>query len=349
MDYYELLQVHPRADQTAIEAAYNRLRAMYDPAKLEGAADELVQLARQKRDDLDHAYTVLSDPVRRAAYDSEQDALHGPATVEDDDDVDEDVADENEVLDYRPLPPARRTEREKTFDSHPLRASAAPRRARGRAATAPPANRAWIGPALVGVLLAAVLIGSWFLTGGFTPAAVSAPPTATPSPFDQFEADIAQYKALITQTPTDANALIAYGNLLYNSAEIVRENDPNSMLYQQRLPRWLEATEVYSQALAIQPDNITVRADLGVSSCNYGAATGDNTYIRNGIAEAKRAATQAPNDERVLYNLSRCLLSSTPPQTEEALTNLRKIVSIAPADSPFAAQAQQLIQQNGGQ
>ena len=74
-DYYETLQVHPRADATAIEAAYARLRELYDPARLDGAADELVDLARAKRDAIERAYAVLSDPARRAAYDQEQDAL----------------------------------------------------------------------------------------------------------------------------------------------------------------------------------------------------------------------------------------------------------------------------------
>src|SRR3954464_15010173 len=74
-DYYETLQVHPRADATAIEAAYARLRELYDPARLDGAADELVDLARAKRDAIERAYAVLSDPARRAAYDEEQAAL----------------------------------------------------------------------------------------------------------------------------------------------------------------------------------------------------------------------------------------------------------------------------------
>src|SRR6476620_8150901 len=80
-DYYETLQVHPRADATAIEAAYNRLRELYDPAKLDGDADELVDLARAKRDAIERAYAVLSDSVRRAAYDEEQ-AAFGPTKDE---------------------------------------------------------------------------------------------------------------------------------------------------------------------------------------------------------------------------------------------------------------------------
>src|SRR4051812_21472520 len=74
-DYYETLQVHLRADATAIEAAYARLRELYDPARLDGAADELVDLARTKRDAIERAYAVLSDSGRRAAYDAEQAVL----------------------------------------------------------------------------------------------------------------------------------------------------------------------------------------------------------------------------------------------------------------------------------
>jgi DnaJ-class molecular chaperone len=74
-DYYETLQVHPKADQDAIAAAYARLRELYDPVRLDGAAEELAELARQKRDALERAYAVLGDPTRRVAYDAEQAAL----------------------------------------------------------------------------------------------------------------------------------------------------------------------------------------------------------------------------------------------------------------------------------
>src|SRR5690349_13159341 len=84
-DLYETLQVHPRADTAAIQAAYQRLRDLYDPARLDGAADELLELARAKRDAIEHAYAVLGDPVRRATYDSELAARasdHRPPTTD---------------------------------------------------------------------------------------------------------------------------------------------------------------------------------------------------------------------------------------------------------------------------
>src|SRR6266540_681586 len=155
-DYYETLQVHPRADQDAIAAAYARMRDLYNSAKLDGAAEELADLARQKRDAIDRAYAVLGDAVRRAAYDAEQAALRTtsdegtgvrpssyvlrPNTAE-------------ELLDYRPLPPARRTERPRGFDARPVRAPAG-----GRVARAPATYR-WAAPvALAGVVVLIIAI-----------------------------------------------------------------------------------------------------------------------------------------------------------------------------------------------
>jgi hypothetical protein len=64
--------------------------------------------------------------------------------------------------------------------------------------------------------------------------------------------------------------------------------------------------------------------------------------VRNGTAEVRRAAQSTPDDARVLLSLGQCLVSSSPPVTEEALASWRKIVA-QDSSSPLAAQAQQLI------
>src|SRR5205085_1087440 len=193
-DHYEILQVHPRADSEAISAAYARLRALYDPEQLDGAADELVELARLKRDQIERAYAVLSDPVRRASFDAE---LTTALPARPAGSVAREPAPQEELLlDYRPLPPARRAERSRAF-----------------------------------------------------------------------EGQIPALRSAAEQNPNDPQAWIDYGDLLYNSAEIVRENAPQSAIYQQRLPRWLEATQAYTRALALEPDNALTRADLGASAC----------------------------------------------------------------------------------
>lgn len=61
-DYYAILQVHPQAEQEVIDAAYRRLAAKYHP-DVNKAPD-----AGEKMKQLNAAYEVLSDPVKRAAY-----------------------------------------------------------------------------------------------------------------------------------------------------------------------------------------------------------------------------------------------------------------------------------------
>ncbi|MBI2852915.1 MAG: DnaJ domain-containing protein [Chloroflexi bacterium] len=63
-DYYEVLQVHFRAEKGVIDAAYRRLAAKYHPdvSHVSDAGDRMKQI--------NAAYEVLSDPVTRAAYDA---------------------------------------------------------------------------------------------------------------------------------------------------------------------------------------------------------------------------------------------------------------------------------------
>ncbi|KAB8142515.1 DnaJ domain-containing protein [Chloroflexia bacterium SDU3-3] len=329
-DYYEILQVHPKADADAIRAAYERMLDRYSAARLEGAADELVSLARQKRDDIERAYAVLADPQRRARYDDEL-AL-APA---------DELGEDEETLDYRPLPPAGRAERPRDIDRAQRRAS--PGGAAG-------GRLAQVNPALVvfGILAAVALIATAaFLISGQQPGTLlDAQPTATPTvDFNQFESEIAAAEAAAKQSPTDPDKWVDYGNVLYNSAEIVREFQPDSQLYQQRISRWLEATEAYSQALALDPQDSAVRADYGMSSCFYGAGTGSKDYVQRGLAAVQQAAQQLPSDPRVQISLGFCLISDDPPRVSEAMAAWVKVRETQPADSSFGRQAQQMIEQ----
>ena len=61
-DHYEILQVSPRAHSLVITRAFRLLVAMYHPDNKETADEEMFRRVVE-------AYRVLSDPVRRAAYD----------------------------------------------------------------------------------------------------------------------------------------------------------------------------------------------------------------------------------------------------------------------------------------
>lgn len=64
LDYYVILQVHPKAEKSVIDAAYRKLAARYHPdvSCTPDAAERMKQI--------NAAYEVLSDPVKRAEYDS---------------------------------------------------------------------------------------------------------------------------------------------------------------------------------------------------------------------------------------------------------------------------------------
>lgn len=63
-DYYEILQVSPRADQEIIERAYRLLAKRFHPDNRDSGD-------AAKFGSLMEAFQVLSDPERRAAYDEE--------------------------------------------------------------------------------------------------------------------------------------------------------------------------------------------------------------------------------------------------------------------------------------
>jgi curved DNA-binding protein CbpA len=62
-DYYELLQVSPRADQETLERVFRHLAKRYHPDNHDsGNADKFTELV--------DAYRILSDPAHRAQYDA---------------------------------------------------------------------------------------------------------------------------------------------------------------------------------------------------------------------------------------------------------------------------------------
>ena len=62
-DYYAILQVAPGADPDVINAAYRRLATKYHP-DVNPSADALERMKQ-----MNAAYAVLSDPLKRAEYD----------------------------------------------------------------------------------------------------------------------------------------------------------------------------------------------------------------------------------------------------------------------------------------
>lgn len=364
-DYYETLQVHPKADSEAIRAAYERLRLRYDPAQLEGAADELVELARRRRDEIERAYAVLGDPARRADFDKELSARAAEAVPpepaeEDDGEPDDDM------LDYRPLAPARRQERPRDFNAQPSVAPSKAARRSGRRAAKKSGLPAWIAPVLIvavatfAIVLITLVTTVWnapqqAASTPSTPAGAGAQgqPTAAPTPsvdevVNQFEAQITAARQVAQQVPDNANAWIELGNALYDSIVVVREridSGDQSLqgVYIERLPRWLEARDAYAKALEIDPKNAVARADMATALCYYGVGINDQSYVAQGLDAANQAVADAPEEGRALLSKGLCLISSDPPQTAQALEQWQKAIVMSNVEPGVAQQARQLI------
>ena len=70
IDPYSVLGVARTASESEIRAAYHALVAKYHPDRYQG--NPLEDLASEKLVAINRAYEILSDPARRAAYDSGQ-------------------------------------------------------------------------------------------------------------------------------------------------------------------------------------------------------------------------------------------------------------------------------------
>ena len=73
-DYYRILQVHPGAEREVVDAAYRKLASKYHP-DVSHASDSAERMKQ-----INIAYEVLSDPVKRATYDASRGAAPSPGT-----------------------------------------------------------------------------------------------------------------------------------------------------------------------------------------------------------------------------------------------------------------------------
>jgi len=70
MEYYEILDVPPDATAEQIRAAYRILVQLHHPDRLQQASPGVREYAEERLKKINEAYTVLSDPARRARYDA---------------------------------------------------------------------------------------------------------------------------------------------------------------------------------------------------------------------------------------------------------------------------------------
>ena len=69
-NYYETLGVDKSATKDQLKTAYRNLAKKYHPDMYSTASEEEKKKAEEKFKDINHAYEVLSDDDKRAAYDT---------------------------------------------------------------------------------------------------------------------------------------------------------------------------------------------------------------------------------------------------------------------------------------
>ena len=95
-DYYRILGVLDDAEDIVIKAAYKALAQRYHPDKWAGDKDE----ATRRMSDINEAYAVLSDPVKRNEYDSTRDKNSYQTEPEDDELSSSVESDWKKVIEY---------------------------------------------------------------------------------------------------------------------------------------------------------------------------------------------------------------------------------------------------------
>jgi cytochrome c-type biogenesis protein CcmH/NrfG len=135
--------------------------------------------------------------------------------------------------------------------------------------------------------------------------------------------------------------------MLYNSVQIVREMQPNSPVYIDRIERWQMAAVAYEKAMVLLPDNVVVAADHGAALCFYGNGIGDKKSSNAGLQQMRTVIDSIPAEERsrVRMNMGYCLAQNTPPQVEDARAVWQSVIDSEAKDSPIAIQAAKLIAQ----
>ena len=323
---YASLEVAPDADAAAIQSAYERLSALYDPAQFQSAAPELRARAAERYAEISRAFATLSDPVARAAYDQQHTTKAAVHAAEAD-------------WDYRPLSAPGVASSPDTYQ----------------------ARFSWVSVKMISLIsVLATLAGTtfmvWLGTRPPVPQTADAPMPLFASMIaaeipdqgvrDQLfalDATVAQAESLIARDSRNPVAWVMLGNAHYDFIQTIYEQAPAGQAYALNLERWQQASEAYTQALQLEPLQPVVRSDLALALIRYGLGLQNPGYVEQGVAEAERALREDNQTPQVLLNVGRALALAEPDRQEQARDLWQQVLATNP-DTLLAAQAQALLQ-----
>lgn len=251
------------------------------------------------------------------------------------------MSEQPDELDYRPLPSRRGNPTIKPIDVE--------RAVRWR----------WLNGWLVLVITTALVISG---TGGLIwlntrPPAETAPQQmplfastilseiSDPNVRDQLlalDASTIQAQSVINQNPRDPNGWIMLGHAHYDFIQMIYEHAPNGQAYVQNLSRWIQASDAYSQALALDNFQPLIRSDRAVALARYGIGFGNPFYSEQALAEAETALAQDDQTLLVLLNVGRVYALLPEPRMADAERLWRKVIELGPS-SLQAELAQSLL------
>jgi tetratricopeptide (TPR) repeat protein len=124
---------------------------------------------------------------------------------------------------------------------------------------------------------------------------------------------------------TDTDLMVALGNINF---DIAQSSDPDS---------FKKAREYYAKALAVKPDNVNVRTDLGLTY--FFDRPSDPTHA---IAEYRKSLAIDPKHELTLQNMAFALIATG--GYDEAEKTIATLESVNPANTSIANMRAQLAQ-----
>lgn len=131
------------------------------------------------------------------------------------------------------------------------------------------------------------------------------------------DANIGVFLERVRQNPRDLAALVGLGNAYYDTK------------------RWAEAVPWYEKALAVAPNDVNVRTDLGTAFLYSGNPD-------KAKEQWLKVLEQDPNKVETHYNLGVLYSGQTPPDNEAAAKEWETVIRMAPSSEQAKSAEQKL-------